>query len=183
MDAAENPLVERARTFALEVHGAQLYGSRPYIVHLEAVAALVEAYGEEARAVAYLHDVVEDTSVQIEAIALAFGRRIAKCVAILTDAAGGSRKERKRKTYARMAGVSGDLEIALIVKAADRLANMRACVADGNEELLSVYRAEFSAFRDAARRESQGCDLWSEMEEICAKYDGVERRRTTTVDP
>jgi len=91
MNAAGRPLVERARAFALEAHGEQRYGSRPYHVHLDSVAELVEEHGEEAQALAYLHDVVEDTPVQIDAIAEAFGRRIADCVAILTDEPGGSR--------------------------------------------------------------------------------------------
>jgi len=168
MNHAGRPLVERARAFALEAHGEQQYGSHPYQVHLDAVAELVQEHGEEAEALAYLHDVVEDTPVEIDAIAEAFGRRIADCVAILTDEPGDSRAERKRKSYARMARVSGDLELALIVKAADRLANMRACVADGNDELLGVYKEELASFREAAYREGLCWSLWSEMEEICA---------------
>lgn len=168
MNDAGRPLVERARAFAIEAHGEQRYGSHPYHVHLDAVAELVKDHGEEAQALAYLHDVVEDTPVQIDAIAEAFGPRIAACVAILTDEPGDSRQERKQKTYARMASVSGDLELALIVKAADRLANMRACVADGNDALLAVYKEEFAAFREAARREGLCWNLWHEMERICA---------------
>lgn len=168
MNDAGRALVERARAFALEAHGEQRYGSLPYHVHLDAVAELVRDHGEEAQAVAYLHDVVEDTPVQIDAIAEAFGSRIADCVATLTDEPGGSREERKRNAYARLARASGDLELALIVKAADRLANMRACVADGNDELLGVYKDEHSRFREAARREGVCSNLWAEMDEICA---------------
>jgi len=168
MNDAGKPLVERARAFALEAHGEQRYGSHPYHVHLDAVAELVEEHGEEAQALAYLHDVVEDTPVEIDAIAEAFGRRIADCVAILTDGPGDSRQERKRESYARMASVSGDLELALIVKAADRLANMRASVADGNDDLLGVYKEELAAFREAAYRKGLCGNLWFEMEQICA---------------
>ena len=162
------PLVTRARELALEAHGDQRYGSRPYHVHLDAVAELVREHGEEAQVVAYLHDVVEDTPVELGAIAEEFGQRVADCVAILTDPPGGSREERKRTTYSRMARVSGDLELALIVKAADRLANLRACVADGNDELLAVYKEEHATFRESAYREDLCWDLWPEMEEICA---------------
>lgn len=31
------PLVEKAREFALKVHGDQMYGNRPYIDHLDFV--------------------------------------------------------------------------------------------------------------------------------------------------
>ncbi len=172
------PLVAKARKFALEAHGNQQYGSHPYHVHLDAVAELAREYGEQAQVVAYLHDVVEDTPVELDAVAEVFGRRIAECVAIVTDASGVSRKERKRKTYARMARVSGDLELALIVKAADRLANMRACVADGKDELLGVYKQEHGSFREAAYREDLCSDLWHEMGEICisAQHGGYNFR-------
>ena len=161
-------LVTKAREFALAAHGDQQYGSRPYAVHLAAVAELVREYGERAQVVAYLHDVVEDTPVQLGAIAEAFGQPVADCVAILTDEPGGSRQERKQKTCSRMAQVEGDLEFALIVKAADRLANMRACVADGDDELLGVYKEEHASFRESAHRQDQCSALWNEMDRICA---------------
>lgn len=162
------PLVSMAREFAIEAHGNQQYGAHPYRVHLDAVAELAGEYGETAQVVAYLHDVVEDTPVELEAIAAAFGQRVADCVSILTDEPGENRQERKRKTYSRMAQVSGDLELALIVKAADRLANMRACVADGNDELLAVYKQEHPAFEKAAYRQDLCFGLWYEMDRICA---------------
>lgn len=161
-------LVAKARELALEAHGEQRYGSHPYSVHLDAVAELVREHGDEAQIVAYLHDVVEDTPVGLGEIAQAFGQRIADCVSILTDEPGASRKERKRKTYARMAQVSGELELALVVKAADRLANMRACVADGKDELLGVYKKEHASFEESAYREGLCWDLWYEMRKICA---------------
>jgi (p)ppGpp synthase/HD superfamily hydrolase len=138
-------------------------------VHLDAVAELVRGHGEPAQVVAYLHDVVEDTPVPLSAIAEEFGEQVAGCVAILTDEPGGSRSERKRRTYAQMARVSGDLELALIVKAADRLANMRACVADGKDGLLGVYKEEHTSFRESAYRQGLCEALWYEMDEICAR--------------
>ncbi len=40
-----------ARNFAIKAHGEQLYGECPYVVHLDAVAALLEPYGEEAQSI------------------------------------------------------------------------------------------------------------------------------------
>jgi guanosine-3',5'-bis(diphosphate) 3'-pyrophosphohydrolase len=113
---------------------------QPYIFHLDATAALLESYGEQAQVVGYLHDVIEDTSVTELEIAEKFSLFISRCVALLTDAPGDSRKERKSKTYARLASVEGDEQLALIVKTADRLANVRACVKDGNQRLLAIYQ-------------------------------------------
>lgn len=159
-------MIKDARTFALDAHGDQKYGTHPYHIHLDAVAELAREYGETAQVVAYLHDVVEDTSMELSAIETRFGGLVAGCVAILTDEPGKDRAEKKRKTYAKMATVSGELQLALIVKAADRLANMRACVADENTRLLSVYKNEYETFKQAAYREDLCFSLWHEMDQI-----------------
>jgi hypothetical protein len=81
--------------------------------------------------------VVEDTDATVSQVQERFGDLVARCVALLTDAPGDTRKARKAKTYAALAQVSGDEELALVVKAADRLANVRACVADGDRAALA----------------------------------------------
>ncbi len=156
----------KAREFALKHHGEQKYGEHPYVVHLDAVAELVQQYGEPAVVIAYLHDVVEDTDVRLRDIEKEFGRLIADCVAVLTDEPGEDRKERKAKTYAKMARVCGETEIALLVKAADRLANMRACVADKKERLLRVYEVEYLVFKEAVYRPGICDEIWAELAEL-----------------
>ena len=147
MQKRDLTMMEEAREFAVRRHGDQKYGDHPYSVHLDAVARISKDYGDTAGTIAYLHDVVEDTDVTVSEIELKFGKLVADCVAILTDEPGKNRKERKSKTYAKMAAVSGETQIALIVKAADRLANMRSCVAANHQRLLSVYKKEHSVFR------------------------------------
>ncbi|PTT90361.1 hypothetical protein DBR42_06065 [Pelomonas sp. HMWF004] len=162
------PTEDQARTFALGAHGEQRYGEHPYAHHLDAVAALARPYGEAAVVAAYLHDTVEDTRATLAEIENRFGAHIAACVALLTDAPGTDRKERKAKTYAKLAQVAGSLEIALVVKAADRLANVRACVYDSNERLLQVYRSEHEVFRRAAYRPALCEPLWPELDALLA---------------
>jgi len=162
-------MLQKARTFAISAHGDQKYGERPYVFHLDAVAKLAEPYGEDAVVVAYLHDVVEDTETTVEAIASMFGPQIAACVGLLTDAPGANRKERKVKTYAKLAEVSGPNELALIVKAADRLANVRACLADRKQSLWEVYRSEHMVFRSAAFRAGHCDALWSELDRLLSQ--------------
>ncbi|MCW5201811.1 HD domain-containing protein [Desulfobulbus sp. US4] len=156
-------MITKAREFALKHHGEQKYGEHPYVVHLDAVAELVQQYGETAVVIAYLHDVVEDTDASLHDIKKEFGGLIADCVAVLTDEPGGDRKERKGKTYSKMARVCGETEIALLVKAADRLANMRACVADKKERLLKVYKAEYPVFKEAVYRPGMCEEIWVEL--------------------
>jgi guanosine-3',5'-bis(diphosphate) 3'-pyrophosphohydrolase len=160
--------VNRARAFALRAHGEQRYGDEPYAVHLDAVAGLLEPYGAEAQVVGYLHDVAEDTSVGLEEIAAAFGLRVADCMALVTDSPGATRAERKGKTNEKLTKVKGELELALIVKAADRLANLRVSARGGAGSKLGMYRREHAAFWAAAYRKELCEPLWAEIERIIA---------------
>lgn len=105
-----------ARAYALSMHGAQMYGPHPYSHHLDAVAATLAPYGLTAQVIGYLHDVVEDTGATIAEVPSRFGDEVAACVALLTDEPGANRKERKSKTYAKLAKVAGSEELALVVK-------------------------------------------------------------------
>ncbi len=155
---------QQAREFAIEHHGEQRYGSHPYAVHLDAVANIAEPFGETAVTVAYLHDVVEDTEVSLEQLEAMFGSLVARCVAILTDEPGDSRKQRKAKTYQKMSQVSGETELALVVKVCDRLANVKACVADNNDRLLKIYQQEQTVFKSSVYRNGLCDGLWHELE-------------------
>jgi (p)ppGpp synthase/HD superfamily hydrolase len=160
------PAVERAREFALAAHGSQKYGEHPYSFHLDAVAEIARPYGDDAMVVAYLHDTVEDTATKIEDVQRLFGPKVAACVSLLTDEPGPDRKSRKARTYAKLAQVRGETELALTVKAADRLANVRACVADRNDGLLETYRREHPTFRSAAYRAGMCEPLWLELDAL-----------------
>ena len=156
--------VKLAREFAIAAHADQQYGSRPYVHHLDAVAAIAKSFGEKFEVVAYLHDVVEDTSVTLDQIEAVFGAEVASSVALVTDEPGESRNTRKVKTNAKLAKTSD--VIALVVKAADRLANLRECQKQQGSSLLFMYRREHFAFRSAVHRPGL-CDfIWSQIDRI-----------------
>jgi (p)ppGpp synthase/HD superfamily hydrolase len=163
-----NDPVRQAREFAIAAHGDQRYGAHPYVHHLDAVAAILEPFGTTAQIVGYLHDTIEDTGITRERIETLFGVHVAACVAILTDEPGPDRKARKAATYAKMATVGAEFELALIAKVADRLANVRACVDDGNRAMLDKYRGEHAAFRPAAYRAGLCDALWIELDGLLA---------------
>lgn len=156
-------MIEKAKQFAMKWHADQKYGDQPYAYHLHQVALLLDAYGETAQVIAWLHDVVEDTSVSIDDLRHEFGAYIASCVSICTDEPGATRKERKAKTYRKMADVEGELELALLVKAADRLANMKSCIKNNHHKLLETYRQEFADFHAGAYRPRMCDDIWQEI--------------------
>lgn len=159
-------MLDKARLFALNAHADQKYGDKPYIFHLEAVVAYLQPYGEQAKVIGYLHDVVEDTPVSVADIENTFGLFVAECVSILTDEPGKNRKERKQKTYAKMAQVNGKTVLALVVKAADRLANLDECVANQNASKLTMYKNEHPVFQQSVYREGLCEDLWLRINEI-----------------
>ena len=161
--------VQLARNFAIVAHGGQLYGDQPYVVHLDTVANLLGPFGEQAQIAGYLHDVVEDTAVGREQIAAEFGKAVAACVALVTDEAGANRRERKARTNDKLAAVTAENSLALIVKAADRLANLRASVQASADSKLGMYRKEHGAFRAAAYRAGLCEALWQEIEEIISE--------------
>jgi len=70
---------DKARRFAIKAHGSQKYGAKPYSVHLDAVACIVESFGVQAQVIAFLHDVVEDTDTTVPEIAAVFGLFVAQC--------------------------------------------------------------------------------------------------------
>jgi len=160
-------VVQRARAFAVKAHADQRYGDAPYVVHLDAVVALLSPYDEAHRVAGYLHDAVEDTPATVAEIEAQFGGPVARWVALLTDEPGSNRKERKAKTYAKLANVvhPGPDSGALVVKAADRLANVRACGCEANANKLAMYRAEHAAFRAAAYHDGLCDALWLELAE------------------
>lgn len=167
-------LVSRARAWAIEKHGDQKYGkgdgARPYAYHLAAVAELAAPYGELAEAVAWLHDTIEDASVTEGEVAAEFGARVARLVVLLTDPPGRNKQEQKMERNRVLAGVHGDEVPALIVKACDRLANLRESNKPGaeNEKKLEKYRNEHPEFRKAARRAGLCDPLWEEIDRIIA---------------
>ena len=158
--------VAEARAFAVAAHGDQRYGDRPYIVHLEAVAAIVRSYGSEAQRIAYLHDVAEDTNITLDDLRHQFGARVAEHVALLTDEPGGDRAERKARSHAKLANVPPELNLALVVKAADRLANLRESARSANAKKLAMYRSEHAEFWAAAYRPGLCDDLWREIDAL-----------------
>lgn len=76
-------LLEKARIFAIERHGDQLYGNGlPYRWHLGKVAAFADqlGYSEVIQVAAWLHDTVEDTPTTLAEIRELFGGQVAEIV-------------------------------------------------------------------------------------------------------
>jgi (p)ppGpp synthase/HD superfamily hydrolase len=123
--------VECARIFAIRSFGSyNRPGGRAYdeqIVHAQEVAELVaEAGGSKEEVVAaWLHDVVEDTDVELAIIRTQFGEAVAEIVSGLTDAddmSGLPTLKRKRRQAQKLREKGGRVKLP---KLADQISNLR----------------------------------------------------------
>jgi (p)ppGpp synthase/HD superfamily hydrolase len=150
-----------ALAWGRKVHAGQQYGDQPYAVHLNAVADVLRRFGHGDDPVlvsaAYLHDAIEDQGVNRDEIAERFGERVADIVQAVSDPDGETRAEQKAAAYPRIRALDG----AVIVKLADRIANVEA----GGPK-REMYRGEQAAFREALRKAGVADDMWAHLESL-----------------
>ena len=124
-------LIRRAYDLALSAHGDQkrLSGT-PYISHPVAVACILVELGMDTESVCagLLHDVVEDTKVDLDQLRKMFGPEIAGLVDGVTKMGRipyTSREQQQAENIRKMLiAMSEDIRV-IIIKLADRLHNMR----------------------------------------------------------
>lgn len=158
-----------ARKFAIKAHGSQMYGDQPYVVHLDAVVAIMEDHIDELmdlthhRVISemvyeagYLHDVLEDTKTTEMKLFDAFGQTVALWVANVTDDPGPSRKIRKLNQWYR---IHLDV-VSVFIKMCDRLANANSGAK------IDMYRQEFPAFEAALYVPGQFPRLWKKLQAV-----------------
>ena len=122
--------VSQAVAFAASQHGDQRRPTgAPYTEHLlEALEVLVRGAGvtdPDLLCAAVLHDVVEDTTCTLAAVAAGFGPRVAELVGWVTipPPAAGQDKAGAKEAYLR--GLRRAPRDAILVKLADRASNVQ----------------------------------------------------------
>lgn len=132
----DDSLYRRALEFAAAKHSGQLrIGGDAYITHPIAVAEYVRewGYGTPFRLTALFHDLLEDTDASEDEILQLGGEKVLEAVKLLT----------KRKGYvmSEYMGAVKKNEIARVVKAADRLHNLR-CASAADTDFKRRYILE-----------------------------------------
>ncbi len=127
--AERSPLVADAFEAARTAHAGQIRngsGGRPYIEHPLTVAERLAEQGcaDPVLAAALLHDVVEESDIEVEQLRERFGDQVADLVAALTDAEEIEPYERRKEVHRAAVETAGN--DALTIYAADKLANIRA---------------------------------------------------------
>lgn len=134
--------VEEAEAFAAKMHEGQVgKDGKPYIEHPRMVASMVD--GETEKAVAWLHDVVEDTDATIDQIREKFSNEIADAVAAMTHDRNVSYMDYirniKKNAIARkvkMADLSHNMDLS-------RLAN----ITDGDLRRVEKYKKAYEILK------------------------------------
>ncbi len=167
--------IRKAYEFASQAHEGQVRRSgEPYILHPLAVASIIAGMQMDATSImaALLHDVVEDTEVDLEDIRSAFGDTCAMLVDGLTKLEKiqyRSREEHQNENYRKMfVAMAQDIRVILI-KLADRLHNMRTLKYQREESQRRIAQETLEIFCPIAHRLGMSAIKW-EMEDIALRY-------------
>lgn len=164
----------RAATYAITAHGAQQYGTEPYVRHLCDVVVTMSRFWPAAPNdlidAAWLHDVVEDTPITIGVLRAQFGDRVADLVDAVTQDKHDTRSTRVASTFPKIRRTHN----ALTLKLADRISNVEHCIRTFNEKLLKRYVDEHKQFQLALMsRCSADSDVADPMwEHLCCLIRG-----------
>lgn len=171
----ETGLICRAFEFAYKLHKGQYRKSgEPYICHPVAVAGLLKDLGGDSTMIAagFLHDIVEDTDVNIEEIEEKFGSEVTLLVEGVTKLSKfnfSSKTELQAENFRRMfLAMAKDIRV-IIVKLADRLHNMRTLQHLPPHKQLNKALETREIFAPLANRLGIGRIKW-ELEDLSFKY-------------
>src|SRR5690606_22507039 len=175
MKQADLERIREAYEFADKAHAGQVRKSgEPYILHPLAVAEILVDIQMDTTSIiaALLHDVVEDTTVSLDAVRERFGEACARIVDGLTKLEKirfKSKEEQQNENYRKMfVAMAQDIRVILI-KLADRLHNMRTLKYQSEENQRRIAEDTLEIFGPIANRLGISTIKW-EMEDIALRY-------------
>ncbi|MBH5317119.1 bifunctional (p)ppGpp synthetase/guanosine-3',5'-bis(diphosphate) 3'-pyrophosphohydrolase [Paenibacillus sp. GSMTC-2017] len=167
--------IKEAYDFAEQAHHGQVRKSgEPYILHPVTVADILVDMGMDVLSIiaALLHDVVEDTTVDLGTVRAKFGETCAMLVDGLTKLEKirfQSKEEQQNENYRKMfVAMAQDIRVILI-KLADRLHNMRTLKYQSEESQRRIAYETLEIFCPIAHRLGISAIKW-EMEDIALRY-------------
>ena len=168
-------LIRKAFLMAVDAHrGMRRKSGEPYIYHPIAVAQIaVEEIGLGATSIiaALLHDVVEDTEMELSDIERAFGAKVARIIDGLTKISGvfqyGSSQQ--AENFRKMLLTLSDDVRVILIKLADRLHNMRTLDAMPRNTQLKISSETIYLYAPLAHRLGLYA-IKTELEDLHLKY-------------
>ncbi|HEV7992594.1 MAG TPA: bifunctional (p)ppGpp synthetase/guanosine-3',5'-bis(diphosphate) 3'-pyrophosphohydrolase [Gemmatimonadaceae bacterium] len=172
----DEELLVRAYRFSEEAHRGQTRNSgEPYVTHCIEVAKILADLQLDSTTVAsgLIHDVVEDTAIEIADVEREFGKEIAAIVDGLTKIAklpnSGSNQDRQVESYRKLLlSIAKDARV-IIVKLADRLHNMRTLDYLPDEKRRRIAQETRDLYAPLAHRFGMAKMRW-ELEDLAFKH-------------
>lgn len=157
--------IDIARQIAERVHVNQQYGvGIPYTQHLQDVVNVLREFGFESDdylCAAWLHDSLEDTDLSGSEVISNFGENVFKMIDSVTNGHEGNRKQRAERSYVLMY----INRIAIALKLADRIANVRASK-DSSDSKFLMYKKEYPYFKQRLYKFGEYDDMWAELDQL-----------------
>lgn len=167
--------IKKAFEIAYEAHkDVRRKSGEPYIYHpLEVARIVVDEMGLGATSIvcALLHDVVEDTEIELKDIEGQFGTKISKIIDGLTkikDASDKSLSMQAENFKKMLLTISEDIRVVFI-KIADRLHNMRTLESMPRDKQLKIKSETEFVYAPLAHRLGL-YSIKSELEDLCLKF-------------
>ena len=176
-DPKSRDMIKEAYEMAKKYHTGQVRKSgEDYIHHLIEVGYILAKLqaGPATIAAGFLHDVIEDTPVELEEVQSKFGEDVSKIVESLTKIQRMKLSHREYEDFEAedhrkiFLGMAKDVRV-IIIKLADRLHNMRTLSALENKRQLALARETLEVFVPIAHRLGINT-IKSELEDLSLKY-------------
>tara|TARA_B110000046_G_scaffold71829_1_gene79689 strand:- start:5744 stop:7975 length:2232 start_codon:yes stop_codon:yes gene_type:complete len=176
IDDADRLLIRKAFDLAVEAHRPMRRKSgEAYIFHPIAVARIVSeetGLGTTSIVCALLHDVVEDTEINLDDIESLFGTRVRIIIDGLTKLRGahfGEDVSIQAENFRKMLlTISDDIRV-ILVKLADRLHNMRTLDSMRHDKQQKIASETLYLYAPLSHRLGL-YNLKSEFEDLCLKH-------------
>ncbi|GAB5539387.1 MAG: RelA/SpoT family protein [Salibacteraceae bacterium] len=176
LDDADRLLIRKAFDLASEAHRPMRRKSgEAYIFHPLAVARIVSeeiGLGTTSIVCALLHDVVEDTEINLDDLEGLFGTRVAKIVDGLTKLRGahfGENVSMQAENFRKMLLTLSDDIRVILIKLSDRLHNMRTLDSMRHDKQQKIASETLYLYAPLSHRLGL-YNIKSELEDLCLKY-------------
>jgi GTP diphosphokinase / guanosine-3',5'-bis(diphosphate) 3'-diphosphatase len=178
-------IIKKAFYASLQAHkDMRRRSGEPYIYHPLAVAQIaVEEIGLGTTSIvaALLHDVVEDTDLEIDDIQRDFGPKVAKIIDGLTKISGvfDQGTSEQAENFRKMVLTLSDDVRVILIKLADRLHNMRTLTSMPREKQLKIASETIYLYAPLAHRLGLYA-IKTELEDLYLKYTDTETYKQIT---
>mgnify|MGYP000844136502 FL=1 len=173
---ADKILIRKAFDLAVEAHqNMRRKSGEAYIFHPIAVARIVSeeiGLGTTSIVCALLHDVVEDTEINLDDIESLFGPRVRLIIDGLTKIKGAHFLENasmQAENFRKMLLTLSDDVRVILIKLADRLHNMRTLGSMRNDKQQKIASETLYLYAPLSHRLGL-YNIKSELEDLCLKY-------------